>query len=63
VVAATDCELLVVDPMDVEFSSVQMRLHVVEALLRGQVKRALLSGKRIDSLLSNLDIPSSHEPP
>jgi len=62
VVAATDCELLVVDPMDVEFSSVQMRLHVVEALLRGQVKRALLSSKRIDSLLSNLDIPSSHEP-
>lgn len=56
VVAATDCELLVVEPMDVEFSSVQMRLHVVEALLRGQVKRALLSSQRIDSLLSNLSI-------
>jgi len=62
VVAATDCELLVVEPMDVEFSSVQMRLHVVEALLRGQVKRALLSSQRIDSLLNHLDIPSSHEP-
>jgi len=62
VVAATDGELLVVEPMDVEFSSVQMRLHVVEALLRGQVKRALLSSQRIDSLLNHLDIPSSHEP-
>jgi hypothetical protein len=62
VVAATDCELLVVEPMDVEFSSVQMRLHVVEALLRGQVKRAQLSSQRIDSLLNHLDIPSSHEP-
>jgi len=57
VVAATDCELLAVEPMDVEFSSVEMRLHVVEALLRGQVKRALLSSQRIDSLLSHLDIP------
>jgi hypothetical protein len=62
VVAITDCELLAVEPMDVEFSSVEMRLHVVEALLRGQVKRALLSSQRIDSLLSHLDIPSSHEP-
>ena len=60
VIAANDCELLVVEPMDVEFSSVQMRLHVVEALLRGQVKRALLSSQRIDSLLSHADIP--HEP-
>ncbi|MFZ5523964.1 MAG: cyclic nucleotide-binding domain-containing protein [Pseudomonadota bacterium] len=62
VVAATDCELLVVEPMDVEFSSVQMRLHVVEALLRGQVKRALLSTQRIDNLLNHLDILSGHEP-
>jgi CRP-like cAMP-binding protein len=62
VVAATDCELLVVEPMDVEFSSVQMRLHVVEALLRGQVKRALLSSQHIDNLLNHLDIPSSNEP-
>jgi CRP-like cAMP-binding protein len=62
VVAATDCELLVVEPLDVEFSSVQMRLHVVEALLRGQVKRALLSSQRIDSLLSHLNIPAGHEP-
>ena len=60
VAAASDCELLVVEPMDVEFSSVQMRLHVVEALLRGQVKRALLSSQRVDSLLSHADIP--HEP-
>lgn len=59
--AATDCELLVVEPLEVEFSSVQMRLHVVEALLRGQVKRALLSSQRIDILLSHLNIPSSHE--
>lgn len=62
VVAATDCELLAVEPLDVEFSSVQMRLHVVEALLRGQVKRALLSSQRIDSLLSHLDVTASHEP-
>ena len=62
VVAATDCELLAVEPMDVEFSSVQLRLHVVEALLRGQVKRALLSSQRIDSLLNHLDIPPGHEP-
>lgn len=62
VVAATDCELLMVEPMDVEFSSVQMRLNVVEALLRGQVKRALLSSQRIDGLLSHLSIPSGHEP-
>ena len=63
VVAATNCELLVVEPLDVEFSSVQMRLHVVEALLRGQVKRSLLSSQRIDNLLSHLDILDSHEPP
>jgi CRP-like cAMP-binding protein len=62
VVAETDCELLVVEPMDVEFSSIQMRLHVVEALLRGQVKRALLSSRRIDSLLNHLDFASGHEP-
>lgn len=61
VVAATDCELLVVEPLDVEFSSVQMRLHVVEALLRGQVKRSLLSSQRIDNLLSHLDILDGHE--
>jgi CRP-like cAMP-binding protein len=62
VVAETDCELLVVEPMDVEFSSIQMRLHVVEALLRGQVKRALLSSRRIDSLLNHLDFAPGHEP-
>lgn len=63
VVAATDCELLAVEPLDVEFSSVQMRLHVVEALLRGQVKRSLLSSQRIDNLLSHLDILDGHESP
>lgn len=62
VVASTDCELLVVEPMDVEFSSAQMRLHVVEALLRGQVKRALLSSQRIEDLLSHLNMPAGHEP-
>lgn len=62
VVAATDCEFLVVEPLDVEFSSEQMRLHVVEALLRGQVKRALLSSQRIDNLLSHLNMPAGHEP-
>jgi len=61
VVATTDCELLVVDPLEVEFSSVQMRLHVVEALLRGQVRRALLSSQRIDSLLSQLNIHGKHD--
>jgi len=62
VAAETDCELLVVEPMDVEFSSIQMRLHVVEALLRGQVKRALLSSRRIDSLLNHLDFTPGNEP-
>lgn len=59
-VAATACALLAVDPLDIEFSSVQLRLRVVEALLRGQVKRALLSDKRIDSLSGHLENP--HEP-
>lgn len=60
-VAATACELLAVDPLDIEFSPVQLRLHVVEALLRGQVRRALLSDQRVDSLSNHLEnIP--HEP-
>jgi CRP-like cAMP-binding protein len=54
-VAATGCELLAVDPLDIEFSSVQLRLHVVEALLRGQVRRALLSDQRVDSLSNHLE--------
>ncbi|OGS96363.1 MAG: hypothetical protein A3H31_05440 [Gallionellales bacterium RIFCSPLOWO2_02_FULL_57_47] len=59
--AATACELLAVDPLDIEFSSVQLRLHVVEALLRGQVRRTLLSDQRIERLSSHLEnIP--HEP-
>jgi len=53
--AATPCELLAVDPLDIEFSAVQLRLRVVEALLRGQVKRALLSDKRVDELSSHLE--------
>lgn len=59
-VAATACELLAVDPLDIEFSPVQLRLHVVEALLRGQVRRALLSDQRVDSLSSHLE-NNSHE--
>lgn len=60
-VAATACELLAVDPLDIEFSSVQLRLRVVEALLRGQIRRALLSDQRVDSLSNHLEnIP--HEP-
>lgn len=54
-VAATGCELLAVDPLDIEFSSVQLRLRVVEALLRGQVRRALLSDQRVDSLSNHLE--------
>lgn len=49
-VATSACELLAVDPLDIEFSPVQLRLRVVEALLRGQVRRALLSDQRIDRL-------------
>jgi hypothetical protein len=51
-VATSACELLAVDPLDIEFSPVQLRLRVVEALLRGQVRRALVSDQRIDSLSS-----------
>lgn len=60
--ATTDCEMLAVDPLEVEFSSVQMRLHVVEALLRGQVRRALLSSQRIDNLLGQLNILGKYDP-
>ena len=61
VVATTDCELLVVEPMEIEFSSVQMRLNVVEALLRGQVKRAMVSSQYIDSLMSHLSATPDNE--
>lgn len=57
-VAATACQFLTVDPLDIEFSPVQLRLRVVEALLRGQVRRALLSDQRIDSLSSHLKTQS-----
>lgn len=55
--AASACELLAVDPLDIEFSPVQLRLRVVEALLRGQVKRALLSDQRIEDLSNHLKSP------
>jgi len=60
-VAATEGELLVVEPVEIEISSVQMRLNVVEALLRGQVKRAMLSSKRIDNLMSHLNTKYDNE--
>lgn len=56
-VAETACEFLAVDPLDIEFAPVQLRLRVVEALLRGQVRRALLSDQRVDGLLTS----NSHE--
>lgn len=55
VVAASACSLLAVDPLDIEFSHVQLRLRVVEALLRGQVRRAMLADQRIDSLSNQLE--------
>ncbi|MBI5429340.1 MAG: cyclic nucleotide-binding domain-containing protein [Nitrosomonadales bacterium] len=58
VVAETACELLMVDPLDIEFSAVQLRLHVVEALLRGQVRRTLISSKPMDSLPGD-DLPNA----
>ncbi len=54
-VATTACELVAVDPLDIEFSTVQLRLRVVEALLRGQIRRALISDQRIDRLSSRLE--------
>lgn len=54
-VAATACSLLAVDPLDIEFSHVQLRLRVVEALLRGQVRRALLADQRVDTLSNQLE--------
>lgn len=63
VVAESPCELLMVDPLDIEFASVQLRLHVVEALLRGQVRRTLISskpmnGSAIGSYPNKLDVAS-----
>lgn len=55
VVAANACELLVVEPLDIEFSNLQMRLHVAEALLRGQVRKLLRSNQFIRSLPENLN--------
>lgn len=57
-VAATAGELLAIDPLDIEFSPVQLRLRVVEALLRGQVRRALLSDQRVDKFSGHLENPS-----
>jgi CRP-like cAMP-binding protein len=47
--AETTCEFLMVDPLDIEFAPMQLRLQVVEALLRGQVKRTMISSRPIDS--------------
>jgi hypothetical protein len=55
VVAATACELLVVEPLDIEFSGFQMRLHVAEALLRGQARKLLCSNRVIRGLYGHLD--------
>lgn len=54
-VAAVACQLLAADPLDIEFSPVELRLRVVEALLRGQVRRTLLSDRRIDSLSHHIE--------
>jgi len=50
VVADTACDLMMVDPLDIEFAPVQLRLHVVEALLRGLVRRSLVSSKPLKNL-------------
>lgn len=47
--AESPCEFLMIDPLDIEFAPVQLRLHVVEALLRGQVRRTMVSSRPIDS--------------
>lgn len=60
-VAATACRLLMVDPLDIEFSPVQLRLRVVEALLRGQVRRMLSSDRRIENLSKGTG-STRHEP-
>ena len=59
VVVATTCEFLVVEPLDIEFSSLHMRLHVAEALLRGQVRKLLHSNQFIRSLSENLNTSAS----
>ena len=47
------CEFLKINPLDIEFSPVQLRLNVVEALLRGQVRRTLVSSKPMSSFTEN----------
>jgi CRP-like cAMP-binding protein len=59
VVAESDCELLKVEPLEIESASLQIRLQVVEALLRGLAKRSLMSSHRIDSMLNHLDMGRS----
>ncbi len=58
VVAVTDCELFEIEPLDIEFSSVQLRLNVAEAFLRGMVKRSFHSNQRIGGLLGNKYTPN-----
>ncbi len=48
--AATACELLVVDPLEIEFTTLQIRLHVAEALLRGQARKVLRANQLLSSL-------------
>ncbi|HEY0665714.1 MAG TPA: cyclic nucleotide-binding domain-containing protein [Gallionella sp.] len=47
--AESTCEFLMIDPLDIEFAPMRLRLQVVEALLRGQVRRTMISSRPIDS--------------
>lgn len=58
VVAVTDCELFEIEPLDIEFASVQLRLNVAEAFLRGMVRRSFHSNQRIGGLLGNKYTPN-----
>ncbi|MDX8386676.1 MAG: cyclic nucleotide-binding domain-containing protein [Gallionella sp.] len=51
--ADSTCEFLKINPLDIEFSPVQLRLNVVEALLRGQVRRTLVSSKPMSRFTEN----------
>ncbi len=53
VAADSTCEFLKIDPLDIEFSPVQLRLCVAEALLRGQVRRTMVSSKPMGSFFEN----------
>jgi len=55
VMVTSACEFLMVEPLDIEFSSLQIRLHVAEALLRGQVRKLLHSNQFIRNLSDNMN--------